>query len=1525
MKNMIANFARLPMPLKMGAGALVVFVVGAVVYKLGGAGNAWITLGVFIGVGLLLGAIGWFAKMRSAKKSADLEKALGEDGPDSGLGDESERRERQEVRQQWTKAIEETRNAGFSLYTLPWYLLIGEPAGGKSTTLRASGLEFPVGAEAISGLGGTKNCDWWFTNEGVILDTAGRFTFEEKNAPDAAGWSEFLQLIQRSRPRCPINGCIVAIPCTSLLSDDPDTIEAKATSIRSKLQELEQSLAIQFPVYVLVTKSDKILGFTEFFSRLPALEQRQLFGWSKPGDYREVFPSEKWGEVFGDLRQQLTKWRGQFLDDDSDAGDVDRLYAFPDEFATIEQPLAHYLSRMFSDNRYVDPLFLRGVYFTSGIQKGAPIVSACANLLRNATQGTDEQLLEKLYAKSRAFFIRDFYRKKVFKEQGLIQPTRLAMRRKQLVERVGYTTLGVLSIALLAFLIYGGAKVGRDSTAHRDSLQAMKEAVDERKPVLAATKLVGENTRDLHRDGLAPWGMSMLFGGQAQESVAQHISAAEVELFSQGALKPLGRKLAEAFDRTPKTWAEYVAYEKAAHRYLAFHIGLPDPEASEDATTVTLEAAGLAPEYLESIEPFLSFVDEPQREEFEAAFQDLRETASLTGVRPDYRSAFPLEEADADRMLGGLQEFWRNATVPGLQDYGDAEIPEFQDWRTWCELVHLSEGMDEKIQSRAFELERKGTFEEDRDRLAEWASAVGIENDRVDTLLDSARRIEAIFSARTAPAVGDSASAGDGAAPGTAQAPRFDLMHFDDLVKALRRRVDAAFEPFLQAKIATPEYSLASDARRYHEQTVDAFDSAPRKLGPRANAQNAQSLYAAFSVTGGRGEVTLTMEPAFQEISRILQLIETAITQSRALHDPQPGSADLESWRALPAWLDGGREKLGVSIEAKGRERNESLRAVAKYSRVAQQLAESVWVTRSCEALRRAALEEEGYALMNQFALERAPKFEDGRGFEFRKPEGLDSKATFGPAAVEVLTFADRLLSYRRSEDGDPLLYTEEGDDFDDALGGFVRRYFTEYRKRWDRALEMTQTAIAQGRAPTDAPATLDELETPDRLKEVLIELRQHIGFAAPDGLDRSLTRKSLDILDEDLGRFRASYPLPEGGQGSDDGGSKEGDRDSRRRDSEESDEAAPTDRIEALTKLLEEQRSAHATLEGAWGAKEESYPIFALFEAASGGGPSMWEQLTGPGRYLQEQRMDDSVSKALLDRSIARSTEVEHWIVDAFNQRFEKWSDANSLERHKRSFPFLAVQGLESDSPDIDRFEFQELWEEAAAFRKIWKSLITADTDSEAAAGFSAFAEPAVAERIEFLNRLVVFGEFTKAGETNRNVEYRLTPDVGQPFERHLNELYSTVTFELGSKVGPTLLDGNAFGGWDAQAIKWDFEDHPTLRLEFTGTKTRNPDPLVWPAPDTHPTKWKSWLALPRFLYKFAENPIGSSPRQTLDDRVVVRQDSALMARDGSSEADYSIRYLFDFSRKVLAAQPTISRRLLRKADVKSQNPRER
>jgi hypothetical protein len=113
-------------------------------------------------------------------------------------------------------------SGGSYLYELPWYVFVGAPGSGKTTALVNSGLSFPLaekyGPGAIAGVGGTRNCDWWFTDEAVLIDTAGRYTTQDSDqSGDKQAWEAFLDLLKKTRPRRPLNGVVLTLSAADLL------------------------------------------------------------------------------------------------------------------------------------------------------------------------------------------------------------------------------------------------------------------------------------------------------------------------------------------------------------------------------------------------------------------------------------------------------------------------------------------------------------------------------------------------------------------------------------------------------------------------------------------------------------------------------------------------------------------------------------------------------------------------------------------------------------------------------------------------------------------------------------------------------------------------------------------------------------------------------------------------------------------------------------------------------------------------------------------------------------------------------------------------------------------------------------------------------------------------------------------------------------------------------------------------------------------------------------------------------------
>ena len=232
-----------------------------------------------------------------------------------------------------------------------------------------------MGQGAVAGVGGTRLCDWWFTEDAVLIDTAGRYTTQDSDAAvDRAGWEAFLDLLKRTRPRQPLNGVIVAIALTDIAAAPHDERLAHARAIRRRIKELEERLGVRMPVYALFTKADLIAGFTEFFDDLDRERRDQVWGATFPLGKAEAGPVGQFAAEFQLLveRPERAPVRPPAGRAQPGAPRPDRRLSRPRSPAST-QPLQSFLHEAFGGSRLDPAPLLRGVYFTSGTQEGTPI------------------------------------------------------------------------------------------------------------------------------------------------------------------------------------------------------------------------------------------------------------------------------------------------------------------------------------------------------------------------------------------------------------------------------------------------------------------------------------------------------------------------------------------------------------------------------------------------------------------------------------------------------------------------------------------------------------------------------------------------------------------------------------------------------------------------------------------------------------------------------------------------------------------------------------------------------------------------------------------------------------------------------------------------------------------------------------------------------------------------------------------------------------------------------------------------
>jgi type VI secretion system protein ImpL len=486
-------------------------------------------------------------------------------------------------------ALRKSRTRGAkNLYELPWYIIIGPPGSGKTTALVNSGLNFPLaqkfGKEALRGVGGTRNCDWWFTDDAILLDTAGRYTTQDSNeSADAAGWTAFLQLLRKHRSRQPINGVLVAISASDLLTLDEREREKHVVAIRERLEELNRNLRISVPVYFLVTKCDLIAGFSEFFDDFNNEARAQVWGMTFPIEASESGKAvDRFDGEFDGLLERLQGRVLTRLEQERDTRRRASMLAFPQQVALLKPLLGDLLKRVFGASGYDSAVLLRGVYLTSGTQEGTPIDRMLGAIARSF--GFTSAVSAAAPGQGKSYFIQRLLKNVIFAESGLAGINRRLQLQKIFLQSFAYVAcVGLLVLGIIfLFVSYSrNSSYIADVEKAADGLRASEPARGMELPVAsylprlnALRDVVG--VAAVHQ-GDVPWTMRLgLYRGTALTEAAQHAYVRELN----GILVPvLARQFeerlrsnAQAPDKLYEYLKGYLMLEDASHRNLP-HLG----------------------------------------------------------------------------------------------------------------------------------------------------------------------------------------------------------------------------------------------------------------------------------------------------------------------------------------------------------------------------------------------------------------------------------------------------------------------------------------------------------------------------------------------------------------------------------------------------------------------------------------------------------------------------------------------------------------------------------------------------------------------------------------------------------------------------------------------------------------------------------------------------------------------------------------------------------------------------------------
>jgi type VI secretion system protein ImpL len=545
MKSLIVKILKVSLILLLLA--LVLLLIFGMVLMIGWP--LWVGFFFIIGlVGLLLGVV--FLKKLLARKSEQkfVQQVIAQDEARIKAMPSGDQAGSRELQERWKEAIGALRKShlkkfGNPLYVLPWYMIIGESGCGKTTAIKGADLSSPFAeVTRTSGISGTRNCDWWFFEQAIILDTAGRYAIPVDQGRDSDEWQKFLSLLAKFRKREPLNGLVVAVAADRLMEGNAPKLESDGKRIRQRVDELMRVLGAKFPVYIMVTKCDLIQGAVKFCDRLDDTVLKQAMGQLNHPLSTDM---KAFGEQTVDsIAERLKELRLLIL---NAGGPTDKgkqadpsLLMLPKEFEKLEPGLKAFMRGALQENPYQETPILRGIYFSSGRQEGTPyshFLSAMGLIgEKDVLPGTN-----------RGLFLHDFFSRILPADRGLFAPTQKTIEWSRLTRSIGLTAWVAMVVALCGLLSFSFVK-------NLNTLRGVSRQFD-KPPVLQGELTTDVLTLDRFRQAVtrveeqnAHWWIPRL-GLTASNQVESGLKQRYCEIFKSGFLRDFDKRMTARMTR----------------------------------------------------------------------------------------------------------------------------------------------------------------------------------------------------------------------------------------------------------------------------------------------------------------------------------------------------------------------------------------------------------------------------------------------------------------------------------------------------------------------------------------------------------------------------------------------------------------------------------------------------------------------------------------------------------------------------------------------------------------------------------------------------------------------------------------------------------------------------------------------------------------------------------------------------------------------------------------------------------------
>lgn len=513
----------------------------------------WLGGAVFAGI-LSLAAAGIFARklfFRRREKQF-VRRVIDTDDAHIQAAPDNAREGLKEMQQRWAEAVTTLQESnlhlhGNPLYVLPWYMVLGESGSGKSTAIKRSGLtsiltdvspETENASAANGSLRSTRNVDWCFFKEAVILDTAGRYAVPVNEGPDKQEWEEFLALLTRYRRKEPLDGLVITVSTERLLNDTQEQLTEYGLSLRKRIDEMMRSMGARFPVYVLVTKLDRLLGVNALMETMSAEEARQCMGYA-PSE-GSVDPAQSASTALEHVAQRLRTLRLPLLS--RSASPSTAALTFPAELTALTPSLTAFMQGCFASSPYAETPFLRGIYFSSGKQEG----QVRTKLMQTTELFSDTETLA-VPASENGLFLTDLFASILPGDRGIYTPLREFLKWRTTTRNLALVTWLLLTFCVAGLFTYSFVNT-------KQSIEIVAE------PFPKTPKLTGHLDHDLYMLSLYGQAVKLMQQESAQswighlgldyaQQATTKMQQTYVSLTRNRLLQPLDKQMNKTFNK----------------------------------------------------------------------------------------------------------------------------------------------------------------------------------------------------------------------------------------------------------------------------------------------------------------------------------------------------------------------------------------------------------------------------------------------------------------------------------------------------------------------------------------------------------------------------------------------------------------------------------------------------------------------------------------------------------------------------------------------------------------------------------------------------------------------------------------------------------------------------------------------------------------------------------------------------------------------------------------------------------------